>query len=89
MKVRELTNEQIAEIFNSRDSDFVSLENLEIERWDYGSIEVNIKDDCQDMQLVFSEDGAIYLLCLDNGEIYHDVLNELKKLKEFNVEPFS
>jgi len=87
-KIQDLTDQDLLEIYNCNFDEQVDLADLEIERSEYGVIEIHQKDCCDDMMLTFSEYGSIYLYCLDNGEIYHDVLNATVLLNKKGIYPF-
>lgn len=88
--ITDLTDVEILEIYNQNfGEEFENINVLEIERNSYGTIEVHQKDTCDDMMLTMSKSGAIYLLCLDNNEIYHDVIGALTWLKQNKIKPFA
>jgi hypothetical protein len=85
----ELTDAELLEIYNQNfGEEFENISQLDIERSPYGTIEVHKKGGYDDMMLTMSKHGAIYLLCLDNNEIYHDVIGALTWLKNNKIEPF-
>lgn len=89
MGIKDLTTEQLIEIYNKNFDTNFSSEQLSIETDSYGNVEIHQADSYDDMVLNISSQGAIYLYCLDNGEIYNDCLGALKTLKKMNVQPFA
>lgn len=91
MKLSELTADQIVEIYNASElcTSVCTVDHLEIDRNSYGTIEVHLAGCDDDMVLTIDEQGALYLMCLDNRETYHEVLPTLKKLKQMGVEPWA
>lgn len=85
--ITELTDQECLEIYNAISGE--ELEEVEIERSEYGLIEIHHVGGYDDMMLTISKHGAIYLLCLDNNEIYHGVLGALEWLKNNNIIPFA
>lgn len=89
MKVSDLTDNDLLEIYNANfGEEFETVGCLDIERNSYGTIEVHQKGGYDDMMLTMSDHGAIYLFCLDNREIYHDVIGALKWLQDNFIYPF-
>ena len=85
-KITDLTDQDCLDLYNANSGE--DLEAVDIERSPYGLLEIHHVGGYDDMMLTVSEHGAIYLLCLDNNEIYHDCLGALEWLRNNQVAPF-